>query len=112
MITFLNPLDVLTPKIPFSFFAEFGVRVTSGAPGSVSVGFCGARPLSLFVCGGGGTGQRAVSNPPSPPQTKARTPWTLHTFDTALVSACSYTRMSGPVFCPVAVYRVDSIQRL
>ena len=33
MITFLNPLDALIPKIPFSFFAEFQVRVTFGARG-------------------------------------------------------------------------------
>ena len=39
MITFLNPVDALIPKIPFSFFAKFWVRVTSGARGSVSVGF-------------------------------------------------------------------------
>ena len=47
MMIFLNPLDALIPKIPFSFFAEFGIRVTSGTLGSVSVGFWG-RP------GGGG----------------------------------------------------------
>ena len=41
MMTFLNPLNVLTPKIPFSFFAGCWVRVTSGAGGSVSVGFRG-----------------------------------------------------------------------
>ena len=41
MMTFLNPLDALIPKIPFSFFAEFWVRVTSRARGSVSVGFWG-----------------------------------------------------------------------
>ena len=27
---FLNPLDALIPQIPFSFFAEFWIRVTSG----------------------------------------------------------------------------------
>ena len=41
MMTFLNPLDALIPKIPFPFFAEFWVRVTSEARGSVSVGFGG-----------------------------------------------------------------------
>ena len=35
-MTFLNPLDALIPKNPFSFFAEFWVRVTRG-PG-VSLG--------------------------------------------------------------------------
>ena len=41
MMVFLNPLDALIPKIPFSFFSEFWVRVTSGARGSVSLGFGG-----------------------------------------------------------------------
>ena len=55
MITFLNPLDVLIPKISFSisFFAEFGVRITSGAWGSVSVGFGGGRERSPFGRRGG-----------------------------------------------------------
>ena len=55
MMTFLNPLDALIPKIPFSFFAEFWVRVTSEAQGSVSVGFWGSRQLSPFSGGGGGS---------------------------------------------------------
>ena len=42
-MTFLNPLDLLIPKISFSFFADFWVRVTSEAQGSVSVGFWGSR---------------------------------------------------------------------
>ena len=52
--TFLNPLDMLIPKAPFSFFCffDFWVRITSGALGSLSVGFWRARQLSLF--GGGG----------------------------------------------------------
>ena len=62
MMTFLNPLDTLIPKIPFSFFAEFWVRVTSRAPGSVLVGFWGARQLSLLFVGG--RSQRAVSTHP------------------------------------------------
>ena len=41
MMTFLNPLDALIPKSPFSFFGDFWVRVTSEAQGSVSVGFGG-----------------------------------------------------------------------
>ena len=41
MVIFLNPLDALIPNIPLSFFAEFWVWVTSGAQGSVSVGFGG-----------------------------------------------------------------------
>ena len=70
MLTFLNPLDVLIPKIPFSFFAEFWIRVTARAQGSVSVGFWGARQLSPFW--GGGPSQRALSNPPPPPKLKTR----------------------------------------
>ena len=74
---FLNPLDALIPKIPFSFFAAFWVRVTSGARGSVSVGFWGGRQLSPFW-EGGGSGRRALSTPfPSPasesPPTQAGT---------------------------------------
>ena len=47
MMIFLNPLNALIPKIPFSFFfAEFWVRATPGPAGSVSVGFWGARQLS------------------------------------------------------------------
>ena len=43
MMVSLNPLDVLIPKIPFSFFAELWVWVTSGARG-----------VSLGRIGGGG----------------------------------------------------------
>ena len=48
MMTFLNPLDALIPKIPFSFFSDFWVWVTSEAWGSVSVGFWGSCQLSPF----------------------------------------------------------------
>ena len=48
MMTFLNPLDALIPKIPFSSFADFWVWVTSEARGSVSLGFWGFRQLSPF----------------------------------------------------------------
>ena len=44
---FLNLLDTLIPKNPFSFFAEFWVRVTSGARGSV-FDFAGAVNCGLF----------------------------------------------------------------
>ena len=43
MMAFLNPLDALIPKIPFSFLADFWVWVTPEARRSVSVGFWGAR---------------------------------------------------------------------
>ena len=67
---FLSPLDALIPKIPFSFFADFWVWVTSEARGSVLVGFWGSRQLSPFW---GGSSQGAWSTPP-PPQLKARPP--------------------------------------
>ena len=69
MMSFLNPLNALIPQIPFSFFADFRVRATSGARGSVSVGFLGACQLSPFGAGGGGGGgasQGALSTPPPP----------------------------------------------
>ena len=40
-MTFLNPLNTLIPKIPFSGFSEFWVWVSSRGQGSVSVGFWG-----------------------------------------------------------------------
>ena len=64
-MTFLNPLDALIPKIPFSFFPAFWVWVTSGAWESDSVGFWGSCQLSPFW-GRGGSGRRALSTPPPP----------------------------------------------
>ena len=66
MMTFLNPLDALIPKITFPEFAEFWIRIISGARGSVSVGFRGGCPLSLFFAGGGGLA-RGLYRPPPPP---------------------------------------------
>ena len=48
MMPFLNPLDALIPKSHYHFCANFWVRVTSEAQGSVSVGFWGSRELSPF----------------------------------------------------------------
>ena len=62
-MTFLNPLDALIPKIPFSFFPDFWVSVTSEARGSVSVGFWGSRQLNLFLGGGPAAG---LYRPPPP----------------------------------------------
>ena len=64
MMTVLNPLDALIPKIPFSFFffADFWVWVTSEAWGSVSVGFWGSCQLSPSW-GRGGSSQGALSTP-------------------------------------------------
>ena len=52
MMTFLNPLDALIPKTPCPFVAEFWVRVTSGARGSVSVGFWEGPSIEPFLGGG------------------------------------------------------------
>ena len=71
MMTFLNPLDALIPKIPFSFFAEFWVRVTSGAWGSVPAGFCGGPSIEPFLGDGGEGGVQADASPrntPKPPE--------------------------------------------
>ena len=61
MMTFLNPLDALIPKIPFSFFVDFWVWVTSEARGSVLVGFSGSHQLSPFW---GGALARGLYRPP------------------------------------------------
>ena len=93
MMTFLNPLDALIPKIPFSFSPDFWVWVTSKAWKSDSVGFCGSCQLSPFW-GRGGSGRRALSTPP-PPETKTRPPLLLcscivmaHAIPVASCSAC------------------------
>ena len=66
MMTFLNPLDALIPKIAFSFFsADFWVLVTSEARGSVSLGFWGSHQLSPFWAGEGSS-QGALSTPNLP----------------------------------------------
>ena len=59
---FVNPLDALIPKFPFSIFGGFWVWVTSEARGSVSVGFWGSRELSPFW---GGLARGSI-DPPSP----------------------------------------------
>ena len=75
MMTFLNPLDALIPKILFSFFADFWDGVTPEARRSVSVGFWEARQLNPFW-GRGGSSQRALSSPPpSPPKRKPALLW-------------------------------------
>ena len=77
MMTFLNPLDALIPKIPFSFFAEFRVRVTSGAPG-VSLGrILGGPSIEPFL-GGGRLARGLYRAPPLPsPKLKAGPPMSL-----------------------------------
>ena len=63
MMTFLNLLAALIPKIPFSlfFFADFWVWVTSEAWGSVLVGFWGYCQLSPI---GGGLARGLYRTPP------------------------------------------------
>ena len=64
MMTFLNPLDALIPKVPFAFFANFEVWVSSKARESVSVGFGESRQLSTFFGGGGGLARGLYRPPP------------------------------------------------
>ena len=71
MNIFLSPFDALIPKIPFSFFADFWVRVTSEAQGFSLGRILGSRQLGPF---GGGSSQGALSTPPPPRQLKARLP--------------------------------------
>ena len=91
MMTFLNPLDALITKIPFSFFffAEVCVRVTSGARGSVSVGFWGARQWSPFLGRGGGSSRRGCID--TPPPREFENPPTP-----TLVPHCSTAEKNGP----------------
>ena len=73
-MTFLNPLDVLIPKLPFSFSSEIWVWVTSGAGGGVGSGWIlGTCHLSILVVVlvVGRSGQGAllnphIENPPTP----------------------------------------------
>ena len=54
MMNFFNPLDVLIPKIPFSFFADFLGRGHLRGPG-VSLGrILGVLPIEPFLGEGGG----------------------------------------------------------
>ena len=64
-MTFLSPRNALIPKIPFSFFPDFWVWVTSEARG-VSLGrILGVLSIEPFLVGGG-SGWRALSTPPPP----------------------------------------------
>ena len=73
MLTFLNPLDAVIPKIPVSFFADFWVWVTSKAWGSVSVGFWGSCQ-SPFWAGGGVRPEGSIDAPPPPGKRKPGLP--------------------------------------
>ena len=67
MMTFLNPLDALIPKIPFSFSADFHLRGPGVSLGRI-LGGASIEPLL-----GGGSSQGALSISP-PLQLKARLP--------------------------------------
>ena len=77
--------EPLIPKIPFSFFADFWVWVTSEARRSVSVGFWGSCQLSPFW-GRGGSSQGALSTPPPPLNCK---------FGCPMRSECLHNRREG-----------------
>ena len=68
----LNPLDALIPKIPFSFFTEFWVRVTPEAPGVCLGRILGVPSIEPFLREGGGPAG-GLYRPP-PPEVKARPP--------------------------------------
>ena len=69
MMTFLNSLDALIPKIPFSFFCRFlGLGHLRG-PGVSLVRILGFPSIELFFWrggGGGGASQGALSTPAPP----------------------------------------------
>ena len=68
MMSFLNPLDPLIPKIPFSFFCRIlGPGHLWGL--GVSLGWDLGGPSIE-----GGSNQRAASTPPPPPELKAGSP--------------------------------------
>ena len=66
MMTFLNPLDTLIPRFPFSFFAEVWVRVTSEAPGASLVRILWVPSIEPFL-GEGGVPAGGLYRPPPPP---------------------------------------------
>ena len=93
-MTFLNPLEALIPKIPFSFFSDFWVWVTSEAQGSVSVAFWGSCQLSLL--GGGVRPEGSIDPPPPPPKRKPGLPWTCG--GNVLLGRCIWNGSRAHVF--------------
>ena len=64
MMTFLNPLDALIPKIPFSFFTNFlGLGHLRGP--WVSLGMILGIPLIEPLLGGGLAGALLIPLPPN-----------------------------------------------
>ena len=67
MMTFMNHLDALIPKIPFSFFPNFWVWVTSKAQGSgVRLGRIWVLSIEPFLGEGGVLPQGSIDPPPPP----------------------------------------------
>ena len=96
-MTFLNPLDALIPKIPFSFFPDFWVWVTSKAWGSDSVGFWGSCQLSPFW-GRGGSGRRAYRPPPPRKRKPGEFEPNFEVIFSDLVPNCSAPNFAFPQF--------------
>ena len=63
-MTFLNPLDALIPKIPFSFFPDFWVWVTSKARGFRLGRILGVLSIEPFLGKGGVPPEGSIAPPP------------------------------------------------
>ena len=63
-MTFLNPLDALIPKIPFSFFPDFWVWVTSKARGVRLGRILGVLSIEPFLGEGGVRPEGSIDPPP------------------------------------------------
>ena len=75
MMTFLNSLNALIPKIPFSFFADFWIWVTSEARESSLGRILGVPSIEPFF--GGGSLARGLYRTPPPHHLKAWLPQSL-----------------------------------
>ena len=102
MMTFLNPLDALIPKIPFSIlFAEYRVRATAGAWGSVSVGLWGAS-IEPFLGVGGGLARGLYQIPP-PPVDSPPTPAVVYITGAGLCKVREYFDTHRPTLSSLLV---------
>ena len=96
---FLHPLDALIPKIPFSFFANFWVRVTSEARGSLSVGFLEVPSIEPLFGERGVYPEGSIDPPPPPPKLKARPALYHCALLCIFVHHVSVLDLSNPVRC-------------